>query len=341
MKISEAIVGAKAGRLTITNILDDRNKHGKLVAECICDCGKKITAVINNIGVKTNSCGCFRAEDINRRMGHDAKTNSAAKVLIDLKRRTSDTNLTIQAVIDLIFSNCFYCEKSPNEVGTEKVFKISEEKAIHIGIDRINNDIGYYINNVNSCCYDCNMIKRDSSIDHILQYFPIISANADKLSNGPKPIPCLNQSFAIEHIDNCQCYTNSKYFTTLESRGCKLARMKLKSRGHFSLLSLEDIHSLIYAPCCFYCERPIKDVGGLYKRNEYGDNLCSIRALGIDRIDSNGGYTIGNTIQCCKDCNYIKREYSVDHFSLTTKNIYDKILWLVKDNKIHYLENKA
>jgi hypothetical protein len=335
MKISEAVIGAKAGRLTIIRITGERNNHGKLIAECLCSCGNTTTATINNIGNKTNSCGCFKAEEIDRRLGHDIKTNSATRVLSNIKKSTPDTNLNIEMIINLIFSNCDYCHQSPNKVGTNgTTFKLAKERIMRVGIDRINNDIGYYNGNVVSCCYDCNTIKRDASIEFILQYFATISFNATKLVNGFKPTFKSDININIEHINNCQCYTNLKFKTSFEDRVCKIARMKFRSRKHFSSLNLDEIKHLIYADKCFYCERILNKVGGLYKRNGYADNLCSIRAFGIDRIDSNLGYVIDNVVPCCKDCNYMKRAYSAEHFSIATQNIYDKISILYNENKI-------
>ncbi len=50
---------------------------------------------------------------------------------------------------------------------------------------------------------------------------------------------------------------------------------------------------LIVAPCT-YCG---KDTG-----------------QGIDRIDSNRGYTDDNVCACCKTCNYMKRDLSLEDF---------------------------
>jgi len=52
---------------------------------------------------------------------------------------------------------------------------------------------------------------------------------------------------------------------------------------------------------CFYC----------------GDN----ERLGIDRIDSNGGYIEGNIIQCCRKCNVAKNNLNVKDFIRMCVNI--------------------
>jgi hypothetical protein len=335
MKISEAIVGTKVGRLTIINISGERNKHNKLIAECLCDCGNITFAIINNIGNQTNSCGCIKAEGIFDRMSKDIKHNTATQVFLSIKRKTPETDLVHQDVMNLIFSNCFYCEKLPVEVGTNKAkFGLKERFTYRVGVDRINNDIGYYKSNSVPCCISCNKIKRANSINFILNYFNIISANAKKLADGFKFIPNGNLNFIIEHINECQCFSNRNFIVPINDRVVKIARNKMNFSGHDKQLSLTEIEALIFYKNCFYCERLLGDVGSLYKRNEYGQDLCKMRAFGIDRIDSNLGYVIDNVVPCCKNCNHTKREYSAEHFSIATQNIYDKISILYNENKI-------
>lgn len=68
----------------------------------------------------------------------------------------------------LTSSNCHYCNKIPSQNANRKHsnfkyknrmrFKISY---IYNGIDRINSNEGYTLNNCVSCCGDCNLIKND------------------------------------------------------------------------------------------------------------------------------------------------------------------------------------
>ena len=39
-----------------------------------------------------------------------------------------------------------------------------------------------------------------------------------------------------------------------------------------------------------------------------------IETIGLDRIDSNKGYEIGNIVSCCSKCNYMKRSYTQEEF---------------------------
>ena len=164
MKVGKAIIGKKVGRLTIIKNLSDRNEHGKLLTECLCDCGKIVKVVINNLGNKTNSCGCLKAENINERMGKGIINSYAKHVLADSLKLTRDSDLTLRMIEEMIFSNCYYCERSPKEIGTlGSAYRKTKERIERIGIDRINNDIGYYISNIVPCCFPCNKIKSNLS----------------------------------------------------------------------------------------------------------------------------------------------------------------------------------
>jgi|LakMenEpi03Aug12_release.lakeMendotaPanAssembly.Ray.scaffolds.fasta_scaffold246988_2 hypothetical protein len=70
-------------------------------------------------------------------------------------------------------SLCYYCGREPYRVikGQGK----SSGDYIYNGIDRIENDIGYIMSNVVSCCFDCNSSKRTLSqkdfFEHITRIY--------------------------------------------------------------------------------------------------------------------------------------------------------------------------
>src|SRR5579859_425563 len=326
MKVSEAIPGTKVGRLQILSILETRNKHGKLLANCLCDCGNIIISTINNIGNKTTSCGCYKVEKIIQRFGKSGHYNISAKVLSDVKRFNRDTDLTIDDISDLIFSDCFYCKKSLQEVGLINYTRNSSKQAIkRIGIDRVDNNLGYYKYNVVSSCKMCNYIKNSFSIDYILTYFPIIKNNSQKLLQTSF-IPNNNCHIVIEHIFNCQCFSNKNFSTLLEDRVVKQVMSKSLASNHIVKIDNDFIKNIIYSPNCFYCERSIEEVGSLSKRNGYSKNLCYIRRFGLDRIDSNTGYIKNNIVPCCQYCNRMKNKYSILNLISCVDGIFQEIV---------------
>jgi len=339
MKVSDIVVGENVSgtRLTIISVSIERNIHGKLMAMCKCECGKEIQATINNIGHSTFSCGCLKSESINHRLGKGPENANVMHVLHDIKRRTPNTDLTYDHIASLIMSDCYYCGKTVEEVGNAgTTYSKLKVKVRKLGIDRVNNNIGYIVGNVVPCCYTCNRVKYNMGIDFILKYFQTISQNAFKLVDGFVPILDGKRSICIEHIDKCTCKTGN-YTTSLEDRVIKIAYNRCKFSGHTIDLTISQVGNIIYADRCFYCERTIKEVGSLYKRNGYGKNLCAIRKLGIDRINSALEYTIDNTVACCKDCNHIKSDYAPYDFGITTRNIFDKISYFVSTGGFRYV----
>lgn len=77
---------------------------------------------------------------------------------------------------------------------------------------------------------------------------------------------------------------------------------------------------------CFYCEMEPK----LIRKNTRHKRLPRLRDdtyiyNGIDRVDNTIGYTIKNTVTCCKMCNYSKnkntQKYFIDWIETAYKNL--------------------
>ncbi len=63
------------------------------------------------------------------------------------KKRKYEWSLEPEDTSGLILSDCYYCGK-PSQ----------EEVKLH-GLDRVENDRGYHLDNVVPCCYECNIAK--------------------------------------------------------------------------------------------------------------------------------------------------------------------------------------
>jgi hypothetical protein len=67
------------------------------------------------------------------------------------KKRNREFNLTFEQFSQEVIKPCFYCNDHfrKNEIGTG------------CGLDRLNNKIGYVVENIVSCCSHCNYLKSD------------------------------------------------------------------------------------------------------------------------------------------------------------------------------------
>lgn len=105
----------------------------------------------------------------------------------------------------------------------------------------------------------------------------------------------LNPSYKGEHY-SCVSYLMNNYKQSAKKRGLE-----------FSLS--RDFFSVLISGNCHYCGVPPN-------RLKYSDNSVDtpLRYNGIDRVDNGIGYTPDNSISCCKECNFLKKDSSYIDF---------------------------
>ena len=67
-------------------------------------------------------------------------------------------------------------------------------------------------------------------------------------------------------------------------------------RAYDMMLTFEEFYALIVQPC-YYCDYKVED-----------------EVNGIDRYDNTKGYTVDNSVPCCKWCNRMKLDQPTDEF---------------------------
>lgn len=78
------------------------------------------------------------------------------------KARNIEVLITETEFRDIASQNCFYCGQEPVEKFGPKEWQTS----VYLnGIDRIDNNTGYSIDNICSCCEQCNWAKKDLSLE--------------------------------------------------------------------------------------------------------------------------------------------------------------------------------
>jgi len=118
---------------------------------------------------------------------------------------------------------------------------------------------------------------------------------------------------------SCGCYQKEQLwlpkgvaaFNRLYQSYCHTA----KNRGYAFSLS-EKAFKLITKQRCYYCGtkptqiRRVKSCNGDYVHN------------GIDRTDNSKGYVPGNIVACCRQCNFMKNNYSQKDFLAHVERIH-------------------
>lgn len=121
---------------------------------CKCSCGKIKDVYMDSLkSGKSKSCGCTKG----REQGDAAKHMAYNLYKTGAKGRSLEFNITENDFIKLTSQNCYYCDSKPsNRSGSIK----NKGFYNYNGLDRVNNDIGYNVDNIVPCCKNCNLAKR-------------------------------------------------------------------------------------------------------------------------------------------------------------------------------------
>lgn len=152
------------------------NGKRKSVWNCVCECSNLQQVSQQSLRKKNNNCKkCGRRRDHNQ--------ESINKLFITLNWHSYQKNarrrgyaflLTKETFKSLIFSNCFYCSFKGTKKNTYSDNKIVGE-VICNGIDRIDNNYGYFETNCVPCCGTCNMAKSSMSQSDFESYLDRIA----------------------------------------------------------------------------------------------------------------------------------------------------------------------
>lgn len=170
--------GNKYGYLTVIKFSHYKLKETggrQLILDCLCKCGNTIKVENSNlIGGNVKSCGCFQKEKLKELHKTLVKDNIAFKYVFrdyirGAKNRNIEFNLSEEEFKKLTQQNCYYCGVEPQQVKNKNgahIFKIS--KFIYNGIDRLDNLLGYTLDNCAPCCRTCNIAKATKTVEEYL-----------------------------------------------------------------------------------------------------------------------------------------------------------------------------
>lgn len=138
--------------------VDCSDKNDKPELKLCSDCGKSSEEVIfnkNKPGKYPNKCR--NCNTIYRRREYNTLDQKLKKHKSGAKRRNYEWKLTDKQANKLFLQNCHYCDKK------------SVENIDLSGIDRVDNNVGYIVENCVSCCSLCNYMKRDFDVEIFLK----------------------------------------------------------------------------------------------------------------------------------------------------------------------------
>ena len=178
------------------------------------------------------------------------------------------------------------------------------------GIDRVNNTIGYILDNCVSCCKMCNYMKNTLSgnvfvnrVEHILTFNKHINGN-------------LFPELFADHKSNA-------FYNKYKNCANRKQQDFIITENEFETLIIKN---------CYIC--------GKQNSNTHNN--------GVDRYDNSIGYVLENCRTCCGECNYMKCEYQYNDIFEKFKLIYEhnnckadnNTVDVVEDNKSRVKGNK-
>ena len=154
-------IGQKFGRLTVTNWFHKYNDSGRpyIIYECLCDCGNSHT-VRNEHIIKGDVACCSLCQKgskfVNKSTNPKRYFNS---IVSRCNKKKLDRDITLEYILNLLSSQNNKCSLSGRQISFESGTA---------SLDRINNDLGYIIGNVQWVHRTINYMKNElNEIDFI------------------------------------------------------------------------------------------------------------------------------------------------------------------------------
>lgn len=137
-----------------------RDQNKKIYWEFRCDCGAThIAQHASVVKYEGSSCGC----QYRRAPGESAGHNRYILYRNEARKRGLPFELTEAQFLVLAKQSCHYCGVAPMQVHAPLNAKGRPNyhgEFVYNGIDRVDNDLGYFWENCVPCCGVCNEAKR-------------------------------------------------------------------------------------------------------------------------------------------------------------------------------------
>ena len=299
------LTGQVFNRLTVVKFY--ASIEGKAFWLCKCICGNEKIAEARMLKVGSiQSCGCLQRENVirlNKSRSLEPGEVGFNSTFHDYERRGEDIKhgfyLTEEEFRYLTQQNCHYCGKEPSNIARRD----SKGEYIYSGLDRIDNNRGYEIDNVFPCCITCNHAKDILTVKEFLDWIKrVYTYNFDLQKTIPDELINSDITLSME-----MSALNSILYTY---------KRNAEFRKHSFELTIEDIHKLV-TQNCYYCGLPPSNKQKLGWVSKY------YRYSGIDRRDNSIDYIFENCVPCCADCNNGKQEMSQQDFLSWVTRVYD------------------
>ena len=167
----------------------ENTPHGDVCYYCRCDCGHEFIAYAGNLRRrKYQRCAkcrpCTKEANYASEVWHQKALSKlpgeqGLSKLFSIYKRNARTynrtfNLTKEQFTEMTSKNCFYCGRPPYSImhpdRTCRPDVREKGKYVYSGIDRVDSDFGYSLNNCLPCCKICNWLKRDMTQEEFFNH---------------------------------------------------------------------------------------------------------------------------------------------------------------------------
>jgi hypothetical protein len=290
------ITGQRFGKLLAINKIEGNDSHRRW--KCLCDCGKEKTIRENCLlSGETLSCGCFK------KIQNFAGMKFGRLTVIDLdpfekgKKRKWACKCDCGNIVHVLAS-------SLKRGNTQSCGCLSIDKNYESATDLVGEKFGRLT--------VISLIRRRNSRDVSERYWYC------KCDCG-NYTTVIDRSLKHGQTKSCGCL--HKDAITIEwslasfNKLYKTYKYGANKRGLCFELSREEFKELTQTDCVYCGQHPSHSV-----QNKGGNGAYIYN--GIDRIDNNLGYTLKNCVACCKRCNSMKMELSLNDFVEKISKIY-------------------
>jgi|ERR1700722_8222513 len=176
-KKHQDLTGQKQGNWSVLKFLCIKGTNPVWV--CKCGCGKKRKVHSTGGKLKSISCGCLsprsKGTDCNKMPASYRSEFSSlfSRYKKDARDRNLPFELTRKQFVKFVEQNCYYCGKIPSQK-IYYVLKDETKEILYNGIDRVDNDKGYLIENCVTSCKECNIIKKSITVNIIKKTYTFL-----------------------------------------------------------------------------------------------------------------------------------------------------------------------
>jgi len=181
-----------------------------------------------------------------------------------------DFSISKEEYLEMVVKPCYYCG-------------ILQEKGFN-GMDRLDSNGSYSVENCVSCCETCNMMKGTSGPTIFIRRAEHILTNLGIIEGRLTP----------EVFVNVKNVSYSSYNKRAQEKGLDFT------------ITREEFYQKASEPC-YIC----------------GKETTDEHKNGIDRFDNTNGYTADNIKSCCWSCNFIKKNKKYDDVIEKLCSIYE------------------